>query len=112
MYKRDFIDSRKLKKVQKTIGECFLFVFDYKMQVNINTHKNVKEMVKGMSFCHKLYFSNLDIFETQCRRPLIFQTMNSIRPRNLSLKYQRFIPSDCKGKGNRQFEFVTKTQIL
>ena len=43
-------------------------------------------------------------------RPLIFQTMNSVRPNNLSLKY-RFTSSDCKDKGIRQFEFVTKTQF-
>ena len=35
--------------------------------------------VKELSFCHKLYFSNLYIFATQCRRPLIFQTMNSVK---------------------------------
>ena len=44
--------------------------------------------------------------------PLIFQTMNSVRPNNLSLKYQRFSSSDCKDIGIRQFEFVTKTQFL
>ena len=47
-----------------------------------------------------------------CRRPLIFQTKNSVRPNNLSLKYQRFTSSDCKDIGIRQFEFVTKTQFL
>ena len=62
--------------------------------------------------CHKLYFSNLYIFATQCRRPLIFQTMNSVKPKNLSLKYQRFASSDCKDIGIRQFEFVTKPQFL
>ena len=36
---------------------------------------------------------------------LIFQTMNSVRPNNLSLKYQRFTSSDCKDLGIRQFEF-------
>jgi len=38
--------------------------------------------------------------------------MNSVRPNNLSLKYQRFTSSDCKDIGIRQFEFVTKTQFL
>ena len=60
--------------------------------------------LKELSFCHTLYFSN--IFTTQCRRPLIFQTMNSVRPNNLSLKYQRFTSSDCKDIGIRQLEFV------
>ena len=49
-----------------------------------------QEPVKELSFCHKLYFSNLFIFATQCRRPLIFQTMNSVTPNILSLKYQWF----------------------
>ena len=45
---------------------------------------------KELSFCHKLGFSNFNIVGTQCRRPLIFQTMNAIRSNNVSLKYQRF----------------------
>ena len=65
---------------------------------------------KELSFCHNLYFSNLYIFATQCRRPLIFQTMNSVRPNNLSLKQQRFTSSDCEDIGIRHF--VTKTQFL
>ena len=32
-----------------------------------------------LSLCHELKFSNPYIFETQCRRPVIFQTMNFIR---------------------------------
>ena len=56
--------------------------------------------IKELSFCHKLYFSNLYIFATQCRRPVIFQTMNSVRPNNLSLKYQRFTSSDFKDIDN------------
>ena len=31
-----------------------------------------------------------------CFRPLIFQTMNSVRSNSLSLKYQRFTPSGGK----------------
>ena len=65
-----------------------------------------------MSFCHKLGFSNFNIVATQCRRPFIFQTMNSVRPKNLSLKYKRFTSSDRKDIGIRKFEFVTKTQFL
>ena len=45
---------------------------------------------KELSFCHKLWFSNFNIVATQCRRLLIFQTMNAIRSNNVSLKYQRF----------------------
>ena len=76
-------------------------------------HKVVPEMLhKGIEFLSQTLFSNLYIFATQCRRPLIFQTMNSVRPNNLSLKYQRFTSSDCKDIGIKQFEFVTKTQFL
>ena len=74
--------------------------------------KVVYKRVKGIEFCHKQWFSNLNIFATQCRRPLIFQTTNSARWNNLSLKYQRFSPLDCKNKGIRKSEFVAKNQFL
>ena len=45
---------------------------------------------KELSFCHKLWFSNFNIVATQCRRPLIFQTMNGIRSNNVNLIYQKF----------------------
>ena len=45
------------------------------------------------------------IFATLCFRPLIFQTMNSVRSRSLGLKYQRFTTSGCKYIGIRKFEF-------
>ena len=70
------------------------------------------QYAKELSFCHKLYFSNLYIFAIQCRRPLIFQTMNSVIPNNPSLKYQGFASSDCKDIGIKQFKFVTKTHFL
>ena len=38
--------------------------------------------------------------------------MNSVRSNNLSLKNQRFTPSDCKDIGIRTFEFVAKTQFI
>ena len=37
--------------------------------------------------------------------------MNPIGSNNLSLKYQRFKPLDCKDIGIRKFEFVTKTRF-
>ena len=67
---------------------------------------------KELSHCHKLWFSNLYIFVIKCRRPLIFQTMNSVRWKNQSLKYQRFPPTGGKNVGIRKSEFVTKTQFL
>ena len=41
---------------------------------------------KELSFNRKLRFSNPYILETQCRRLLIFQTMNSVKSNNLLLK--------------------------
>ena len=38
--------------------------------------------------------------------------MNSGRPNNLSLKYQRFTPPGCKDIGIRKFGVVTNTQFL
>ena len=69
-------------------------------------------MIKELSFCNKLWFSNFNIVATQCRRPLIFQTMNSVRLSNVSLKYQRFTSSGCKDIGVTKTEFVAKTQFL
>ena len=43
-----------------------------------------------LSFCSNLWFFNPYIFATLCRRPLIFQTVNSVRWNSLCLKYQRF----------------------
>ena len=42
----------------------------------------------------------------------MFQTMNSVRSNNVSLKYQRPTPSGCKDIGIIKFEFVAKTQFL
>ena len=60
-----------------------------------------------LSLCHKLYK-----FETQCRKPLIFQSMNYVGGNNLILKYQRFTSSGCKDTRITKIEFVTKTQFL
>ena len=65
-----------------------------------------------LSFCHKLKFSKPYVFANQCRRPLIFQTLNFVRSKNLSLKYQRTTPSVCNDIGIGKFEFLAKTQFL
>ena len=39
-----------------------------------------------------------------CRKPLIFQTMVSSRSNNLSLKYKRLPPIDCKEIGIRKIK--------
>ena len=56
--------------------------------------------------------SNFNTIATQCRRSLIFQTMNAIRSNNVSLKYQRLTPLGCKDIGFTKTEFVAKTQFL
>ena len=38
--------------------------------------------------------------------------MNSVRLNNLTLKYQRFLPSGCNDIRFRKVEFVAKTQFL
>ena len=38
--------------------------------------------------------------------------MNSVRSKNVGLKYQRPTPSGCKDIGIRKFEFVAKAQFL
>ena len=45
-------------------------------------------------------------------RPWIFQAMNSVGEKNLSLKNQSFTLSGVKNIGIRKSEFVTKTQFL
>ena len=65
-----------------------------------------------LSLWYKLRFSNTSIFATQCRRPQIFQTMNYVRSKSLSLKYQGFLPSDSRDIEIRKFKFVAKTQFL
>ena len=38
--------------------------------------------------------------------------MNSVRPKNLSLKYQSWRLWSCKDIGNKKFEYVANTQFL
>ena len=65
-----------------------------------------------MSFCHKLRCSNSYNLATCFPRPLIFQTINSVRSNSLRLKYQRSKPSGCKDIEVRKCKFVAKTQFL
>ena len=67
---------------------------------------------KESSLCNKLRFSNPYIFRFQCRKPLIFKTMTSVRSNNISLKYQRFMTLGFKDIGIRRSEFVAKNQLL
>ena len=54
--------------------------------------------------------SDCKLFANQCRRPLIFQTINSVRPNNL--KCWRFTLSGCKDVRIRNFEIVEKAQLV
>ena len=60
---------------------------------------------KELSFCHKLWFSYPYIFATQCLG--CFKLWILVRSNNLSLKYPRCKPSDCK-----DIEIGRKTQFL
>ena len=74
--------------------------------------KCVFASVQELSLCHKLCFSKPYTFGFQSRRPQIFQTMNSVRSNNISLKYQRFATLGYKDIGIIKSEFVAKTQFL
>ena len=77
----------------------------------LNCNETIKILLKELSFCHKLRFSNSHNLATCFPAPLIFQTFNSGRSNSLSLKYQRFTPLGCKDIGDRKFKFVAKTQF-
>ena len=67
-------------------------------------------IVKGTEFLPQTQIPY--IFATRCRRPFIFPTINSVRLRILSFKYQRFTPSCGKDIEIRKFYFLAKTQFL
>ena len=68
--------------------------------------------IKELSLCHKLWFSNPNIFGTQCRKPLIFQTYIFWSNKSHSFKFQRFTTLESKDIGIRKSEFVAKSQFL
>ena len=51
------------------------------------------------------------IIATRCRRPFIFQTINSVRLKHLSLKYQRFTTSEMEFKEFEQRFKSVKTRF-
>ena len=63
-------------------------------------------------FATKLWIYYPCIYATQCQRPLIFQTRNSFKSDNKSLKYLRSSTLSCKDIGIWKSEFVAKTQFL
>jgi len=69
-------------------------------------------MIKELTLCNKLWFSNPYIFGFLRRKPLKFQTMTFVRSKNIGLKYQRFTTLCSKDIGIRKSEFVAKSQFL
>ena len=65
-----------------------------------------------MRLCHKFWFSNPYIFETQCRKSLIFHTYIIWTDRSHSLQCQRSTILGSKDIGIRKSKFVAKTQFL
>ena len=73
---------------------------------------NFDNFKKELSLCHKLWFSNPNIFGTHCRKPLIFQTYIFRSNKSHSLKFQIFTKLESKDIGIRKLEFVAKSQFL
>ena len=84
------------------IGSAVFTFFGYKQTGKL----------KELTLCHKLWFSNPNLFGTQCRKPLIFQTYLFWSNKSHSLKFQRFTTLESKDIGIRKSEFVAKSQFL
>ena len=87
-----------------TFPQIFYFNFDLYKTLNIIDKVN--------RFLPQTLIFYPYIFATRSRKPLLFQTMNSVRSKSQRLKYQRFTPHGFKDKEIRKFEFVEKTQFL
>ena len=75
-------------------------------------HTNRQPNKKKLNFFTISDFQICNIFQIQCQRLQIFQTLKSFRLNNLSLKYERFTPSGCTDIGIIKLVFVAKTQLL
>ena len=71
-----------------------------------------KKYSNELTLCHKLWFSNPNIFGTQCRKPLIFRTYIFWFNKSHSLKFQRFTTSESNDIWIRKSEFVAKSLFL
>ena len=67
---------------------------------------------KELSLCHKLHYSNPNIFRIGYCKPFIFQTQTIWSNRFNSLKYLKFTTFGSKDIVIRKSEFVAKTQFL
>jgi len=89
----------------KFIGSAVLAFIGHKQ-----THRQYIKIYSQMNWVSaKNFFLNSYIFSTLCWRPQIFQTTNYVRWIYLSLKFQRFTPSDGRDLYNRKSESVAKT---
>ena len=91
--KNDFIDERSL-----TLSHSLTQTF---VQPNFKTV--LASVLKAVI---------LKIFFVFCCTRELFQTLKSVKSKNLSLTYQRYTLSGCKDIEIRKFEFVTKTQFF
>ena len=64
-----------------------------------------------MSICNKIWLSNSYSLATHFPRPLIFQTINSVRSNSPSLKYQRSTPSGCEAIRGYKMWVCSKNSI-
>ena len=77
--------------MKRLFHSLFIYKIFFKNNLKVRRkmyHKNIF-FTKELSFCQKLRFSSPYIMETRCRRPYLFQSMNSSRSNNLSLKYYK-----------------------
>ena len=72
----------------------------------------INNLSKGIESLPQTLIFFFYIFAIQCRRPLLFQTINSARAYNLSLQYLRFKPLGSIDVEIGKYEFVAKTQFL
>ncbi len=112
-WKLIIFDSWVIFKSDSMVNKCYIILLvyirgfiAYQLFITRNFERN------WVFVTNSTFLSSISLQAAQCRRPLIFQTINSVRPNNLSLRYLRFTSSDCKDIGIRQFECVTKTQFL
>ncbi len=81
----------------------------YREYSHYSTKINPGEIFSGLN---KTLISNPYSCATQCRRPKIFQIMNSDESNNARLKYQRFTPLGVKGERDLAIWVCGKISIL
>ena len=74
--------SLKIKISREDMASEILIIFQ---NCTVRARQLWTKKTKDLSFCHKLWFSNSYNFATRSPRPLIFQTINSVRSNSLSL---------------------------